>query len=62
MSTALVVLLLLSVAVVLLGSKLAALLGLVVVCANFSYPLGLIGLVAAAVALVFLLAPRHEAE
>ncbi|WP_158742369.1 hypothetical protein [Acidisphaera sp. L21] len=62
MNTALIVLVLLSVAIVLLGTKLAVVFGLVVACATFSFPLGLIALVAAGVALLFLLAPQHEVE
>ena len=59
----LIVALSLMLAVILLfGSKLLALFGLVVACATFSFPLGLIGLVGVGVSLQFLLAPRHYTD
>ena len=47
---------------VLLGTKTFAVFGLLVSCAMFQFPLGIIAIVAAGVALLFLLAPRHEPE
>lgn len=46
-------------AVLLFGAKLAAVFGLVVACATFHFPIGLIGLVGIGVSLLFLLAPRE---
>jgi uncharacterized PurR-regulated membrane protein YhhQ (DUF165 family) len=47
---------------ILFGEKLAVVLGFVVTCANFSFPLGLIGLVGVGVSLLFLLTPRHYTD
>ena len=46
----------------LFGAKLVAVLGFVVACATFSFPVGLIGMVAIGVSLVFLLSPRHYTD
>ncbi len=46
----------------LLGTKTFAVFGLFVSCAMFQFPLGIIAIVGAGVALLFLLAPRDEAE
>ena len=54
----LVVLAVVLAAIILFGAKLIAILGFVVACATFSFPIGLIGMVAIGVSLVFLLAPR----
>ena len=59
----LLVALALAMAIILLfGSKLVAILGLVVACAAFSFPLGLIAMVGIGVSLVFLLTPRHYTD
>ncbi len=59
----LLVALALALAVILLfGSKIVAVFGLVVACAAFSFPLGLIGMVGIGVSLVFLLSPRHYTD
>jgi hypothetical protein len=51
-----------SAVLLLFGSKLVAVFGLVVACAVFSFPLGLIGLVALGVALLFLFTPHHTTD
>ncbi len=51
-----------SLVLLLFGSKLAGLFGLVVACATFSFPIGLIGLVGIGVSLLFLLTPRHTTD
>ena len=51
-----------SLVLLLFGSKLASVFGLVVACATFSFPIGLIGLVGIGVSLLFLLTPRHTTD
>ncbi len=46
----------------LLAGKLAALLTIVVACATFSFPVGLIGMVGIGVSLLFLMTPRNETD
>ncbi len=46
----------------LLGAKVFAVFGLVVACATFSFPIGLIGLVGIGVSLLFLLSPRQQTD
>ena len=62
MSMALVIMVLALGAVMVFGTKLAAILGIVVSCATFSFPFGLIGMVGIAVSLLFLLTPRHGTD
>ncbi len=49
-------------AMLLLGAKVFAVFGVVVACAMFSFPIGLIGLVGIGVSLLFLLAPRQQTD
>ncbi len=62
MSVPLLVLILFMGSFLLLASRLAALLDIVVACATFSFPFGLIGMVGIGVSLLFLLSPRHETD
>ena len=62
MPIALIMLALVLLAIVLLGAKLAMVFGFVVACATFSFPLGLIGMVAIGVSLLFLLSPRQGTD
>ncbi len=59
MAGALVALMIFAATILLFGAKLAGLLGLVVACATFSFPVGLIGMVGIGVSLLILLAPRQ---
>ena len=62
MSVPLLIMLLFMGSFVLLAAKLAALLDLVVACANFAFPFGLAGLVGIGVSLLFLLAPKGQPD
>ena len=62
MGVALIVFAVLLVWIALLGAKVFSVFGLVVAFAMFSFPVGLIALVVAGVALLLLLAPRHRLE
>ena len=62
MSVSLAVLFLFMGSFLLLSSKLVALLDIVVACATFSFPLGLMGLVGIGVSLLFLLAPADQPD
>ena len=58
----LVALLVVTAALLLFGTKLAAVFGVVVACATFSFPVGLIGLVGIGVSLLFAFGPRHYTD
>ena len=62
MAGALALLVAIAACALLLGAKIFAVFGVVVTCAMFHFPLGIIAIVASGVALTFLLAPRPSAE
>ena len=62
MAIALILLALVVGFILLLGAKMVAVFGIVVACATFKFPFGLIGLVGVAISLTFLLRPRTQTD